>query len=146
MSHLSMTRSEREAFLAGLHVGILAVEGGDGRPPLTAPIWYGYEPGGDVFFVIGRTSQKARRLTAAGRASVCAQSEDAPYKYVTVEGPVAITDGVEPEQRRALAHRYLPAALADGYIAATADTEADTVTVHLTPRRWLTTDYAKQFG
>src|SRR6266540_1160953 len=126
MSHLSMTRSEREAFLAGLHVGILAVEGGDGRPPLTAPIWYGYEPGGDVFLVIGRTSQKARRLTAAGR--------------------VAITDGVEPEQRRALAHRHLPAALADGYIAATADTEADTVTVHLTPRRWLTTDYAKQFG
>ena len=36
MSH-SMNRAEREEFLAGLHVGVLSVDGGDATPPLTQP-------------------------------------------------------------------------------------------------------------
>ena len=40
---LSMTRAEREAFLAGVHVGVLSIPE-PGRGPLAAPIWYGYEP------------------------------------------------------------------------------------------------------
>ncbi|KPC91576.1 pyridoxamine 5'-phosphate oxidase, partial [Streptomyces sp. NRRL F-6602] len=31
---------EREEFLAGRHVAALAVERGDGRAPLTVPLWY----------------------------------------------------------------------------------------------------------
>ena len=46
MSH-SMNRAEREEFLAGLHVGVLSVDGGDGTPPLTVPVWYTYQPGGE---------------------------------------------------------------------------------------------------
>ena len=42
-----MTLDEREQFLADVHVGVVAVER-PGRAPLAVPIWYGYEPGGEV--------------------------------------------------------------------------------------------------
>jgi nitroimidazol reductase NimA-like FMN-containing flavoprotein (pyridoxamine 5'-phosphate oxidase superfamily) len=43
---VSMSAGEREAFLAEVHVGVLAVEGGPGRGPLVTPVWYSYRPGG----------------------------------------------------------------------------------------------------
>ena len=42
-----MTKEEREAFLADLHVGVFSVVA-EGATPITAPIWYSYEPGGTV--------------------------------------------------------------------------------------------------
>lgn len=44
---LAMSKTQREQFLAGLHVGVLAIPD-PGRGPLNAPIWYGYEPGGEI--------------------------------------------------------------------------------------------------
>ena len=44
---LAMTKQERETFLADLHVGIISIPE-DGRGPLTVPIWYSYEPGGEL--------------------------------------------------------------------------------------------------
>ena len=41
---LAMTKKEREAFLADLHVGVISIEQA-GSPPLTVPIWYDYQPG-----------------------------------------------------------------------------------------------------
>ena len=35
---LKMTKDEREAFLADLHVGVISIED-PGRGPLTVPIW-----------------------------------------------------------------------------------------------------------
>ncbi len=76
--------------------------------PLTVPVWYSYEPGGTVNVITGAQSRKGRCIAAAGRFSLCAQTEDPPYQYVTVEGPVAATDhAVDPDERRAMAHRYL---------------------------------------
>ena len=42
---LAMTKQEREAFLADLHVGVISIDEA-GRGPLTVPIWYDYQPGG----------------------------------------------------------------------------------------------------
>ena len=39
MGKLQMTRAEREAFLAGSHVGVISIEQPD-RPPPAVPIWY----------------------------------------------------------------------------------------------------------
>ena len=47
---LRMTKAEREEFLAALHVGIISIDE-PGRGPLTVPIWYGYEPGGELWIV-----------------------------------------------------------------------------------------------
>ncbi len=45
---MALTREEREQFLAEPHIAALAVDAGAGRAPLTVPIWYQYEPGGDA--------------------------------------------------------------------------------------------------
>ena len=63
-----MSEHERQEFLAGLHVGVISIERADG-PPLTVPIWYGYEPGGLVWIITGAESLKGRLLNAARRFS-----------------------------------------------------------------------------
>ena len=68
------------------------------------PIWYSYEPGGTMSFITGRTSRKAALIEREQRLSLCAQTEEAPYRYVTVEGPVvAVEDDIDPEERKAIA-------------------------------------------
>ena len=138
---LAMTKDEREAFLAGVHVGVISIED-PGRGPLTAPIWYGYDPGGDVWIVTGAESRKGKLLKAATRFSLVAQQEDPPYKYVSVEGPVtAIEDASGPEPTRVLAHRYLGKEMGDQYADSTS--HDGNICVRMKPERWLTVDYAK---
>jgi len=79
-----MTKEEREAFLADVHVAVISVEE-DGHGPLLVPIWYSYQPGGEVRIITGRMSRKEQLLERAGRFSLCVQSETLPYKYVSVE-------------------------------------------------------------
>jgi hypothetical protein len=57
----------------------------DGHGPLAVPIWYSYQPGGEVRIITGRTSRKGELLERAGRFSLCVQTETLPYKYVSVE-------------------------------------------------------------
>jgi nitroimidazol reductase NimA-like FMN-containing flavoprotein (pyridoxamine 5'-phosphate oxidase superfamily) len=143
---LTMTTTERETFLAGVHVGILSVEE-PGRGPLTVPVWYAYRPGGTVDVITGAQSAKAGRLRAAGRCSVCAQTEEPPYSYVSVEGPVSAEEStVSPDERRAMAYRYLGPEFGDLYLAATAEDAVQSIVFRMSPERWLTTDFSKQFG
>jgi nitroimidazol reductase NimA-like FMN-containing flavoprotein (pyridoxamine 5'-phosphate oxidase superfamily) len=143
---LTMTTTEREAFLAGVHVGVLSVDD-PGRGPLTVPVWYAYEPGGTVDIITGAHSAKARCLRAAGRFSLCAQTEAPPYSYVSVEGPIAAGERtVSPDERRAMAYRYLGPEFGDLYLTATAEDAAQSVLFRMSPVRWLTTDFSKQFG
>jgi len=140
---LTMTTGEREAFLAGLHVAVLSVDD-PGRGPHTIPVWYSYAPGGTVSVVTGGQSVKAQLLRAAGRFSLCVQSESMPYRYVSVEGPItALDEAVSDEERRALAQRYLGAEGGDLYVASTAGQAADSVAFRMAPERWRTSDYGK---
>jgi len=142
MADQRMTESERQEFLAGLHVGVLGLERPDG-PPLVVPVWYSYEPGGEVVVLTSAGSVKGRLAAAAGRGSLCAQQEELPYKYVTVEGPIEIDvlgddahAAVEP-----MAIRYLGDEMGRGYAAGSiAD---DEIRIRLRPERWLSVDYAK---
>jgi PPOX class probable F420-dependent enzyme len=134
-----MSQNEREEFLAGVHIAVLAVAR-EGGPPLVTPVWYRYSPGGEVELNTARDSEKGRLLAAAGRASLCAQSEALPYAYVTIEGPVEIAE-TTAEAREDIAVRYLGAELGAAYVASTAD--VDDVIVRLRPERWRTVDYAK---
>jgi nitroimidazol reductase NimA-like FMN-containing flavoprotein (pyridoxamine 5'-phosphate oxidase superfamily) len=141
-----MTVAEREAFLAGPHVGVLSVAD-PGHAPLIVPVWYTYEPGGLVSVVTGRSSRKAARVEAEQRFSLCAQTETAPYQYVSVEGPVARTEPtVTPEERRAVAYRYLGQELGDLYLASTEADAGESLVLRMRPERWLTVDYNKQFA
>jgi PPOX class probable F420-dependent enzyme len=137
-----MTRDEREAFLADTHVGVLAVaEPGCG--PCIVPVWYRYSPGDVVRITIGSTSRKAALLRAAGRASLCAQTETVPYKYVSVEGPIEIgTSDLEANQRE-MALRYLGQRLGERYLVATAAELRKEWLVILRPERWWSVDFSR---
>ncbi|MFI5316991.1 MAG: pyridoxamine 5'-phosphate oxidase family protein [Myxococcota bacterium] len=146
MADTRMSRAEREAFLADVRVGVLSISDGP-RGPLTVPVWYGYEPGRDLWFVTDRESRKGKRLLLVERVSLCVQTESAPYKYVSVEGPIAGIEIADLERhRRVLAHRYLGKDLGDGYLAASGADDDGSIVVRVRPERWLSVDYAKAFG
>ncbi|WP_066935526.1 pyridoxamine 5'-phosphate oxidase family protein [Streptomyces sp. NBRC 110611] len=139
-----MSVTAREEFLAGLHVGVVGVDDPRGESaPLLVPVWYGYQPGGEVIVQTGRESLKARLIRDAGRFSICVQSESAPYKYVSVEGPVvSVVDPVPAADREALARRYLDAETATDYLAANAHQLTEDVLIRMRPQRWRTADFA----
>ena len=88
-----------------------------GRGPLTAPVWYAYEPGGEVSIAIERSSRKMQLLEKGRRVSFCVQCETPPYKYVSVEGPVVDIDASDVERdERPMARRYLGEKRGDHYI------------------------------
>lgn len=139
MSELSMSRQEREEFLAALHVGVLAIDRSDG-PPLVTPMWYRYAPGGVVEFNTASSSEKANLLEHAAHASLCVQREALPYAYVTVEGPVDIGPA-DRAMRVDIATRYLGTETGTAYVDGSPD--ADDLVIRLHPARWRTTDFAK---
>jgi PPOX class probable F420-dependent enzyme len=145
---LRMTRAERESFLADVHVGVLSIPE-PGRGPLSAPIWYGYEPGGEIWVVTGRDSRKGRLLAKGVRVGFVVQTEQAPYRYVSVEGAVtSVAPSPGDREERQLAHRYLGREGGDAYVASTADRRAaePNILVRIRPERWLSVDYRKAWG
>ena len=143
---LAMTRRERENFLADLHVGVISIPD-EGRGPLTVPVWYAYEPGGDLRVITARTSRKGLLLEKVRRFSLCAQTEMPPYKYVSVEGPIVGVDAAHVDRDlRPLAHRYLGAEAGEAYITSTREEHVNNILVRMRPERWLTVDFAKAHG
>lgn len=116
-----------------------------GNVPLAVPIWYDYEPGGDLWVLTSPDSIKGRALSATGRFSLCAQTETPPYKYVTVEGTVSAVEESSPEASKHMAYRYLGPEFGDAYLEATAESEGSSKLYRLTPDRWYTVDYGKGF-
>lgn len=140
---LYMSKSQREAFLADTHVAIVSISD-DGRAPLTVPIWYTYEPGGDVLLVMSGTSRKAQLIRAAGRLSLCVQTETPPYEYVSIEGPATIEGPPDFERLvKPTAYRYLGEEMGAAYLELTKAERAGSVLVRVKPERWITVDYHK---
>ncbi|MFF4158732.1 pyridoxamine 5'-phosphate oxidase family protein [Streptomyces sp. NPDC001678] len=139
-----MPHSERERFLAEPRIGVLGVTDPRGeRAPLLVPIWYHYEPGGEVVVQTGREMVKTRLLRAAGRFSLCAQDDNRPYRYVSVEGPVvSVSDPADADLREAMAHRYLDPEEARAYLKATAHQLTEDVTFRMRPQHWRTANFA----
>jgi len=142
---LVMSVEERDQFLAGVHVGVLSVAAGDGRGPLAVPVWYDYQAGGQVSVITGRSSRKGRAIRAAGRMSLCAQDENPPYRYVSVEGPVVLEE-LDPAERLAMARRYLGPEGGDRYVASNPDPEREMVMFRMRPEHWVSVDYGKLAG
>jgi PPOX class probable F420-dependent enzyme len=137
----TMTPDEREKYLADVHVGVIAVER-PGRAPLSVPIWYGYEPGGEVVLWTESGSLKHRLIQAAGRFAITVQDEQPPYKYVTAEGDVTSIAPAQDADVRQIAIRYF------GDEAGNEFTDQNmtptSIVIRMRPRRWLSTDYSKE--
>lgn len=141
-----MTEQEREEFLAGLHVAVLSVARDDARPPLTVPVFYGYQPGGDISFFSGSHARKTPLIRKAGVLSLTVQREEPPYKYVTVEGTVVRTDQPpSAEQMLPVVRRYMPEEQAQGFVGSVLENpDIEYVLFTLRPDRWLTADFADE--
>ena len=137
---LAMTKSEREEFLKAVRVGVVSMNR-DNAGPLTAPIWYGYE-GEEVWFITGADSQKGKLMQMGDRISMVAQTETAPYQYVSVEGPIVSREPASNERdTKPMAIRYLGETAGTAYAAQSS--EAGQVLVKMKPEKWLTVDYSK---
>jgi Pyridoxamine 5'-phosphate oxidase len=138
MTQLSVR--DRELFLAEPHIAALSVSAGPDRGPLTIPIWYQYEPGGEAWILTGAASRKARLIEAAGRFSLMVERMSPTIRYVSVEGPVTRTVPVTDELLREITERYLPPEKVPGYLALAKAEFGPQVVIYLRPQRWLTSD------
>ncbi|MEV5597070.1 pyridoxamine 5'-phosphate oxidase family protein [Streptomyces sp. NPDC052496] len=138
---MPLSTEERAAFLAEPHIGALSVASGEAdRAPLTVPIWYAYEPGGDLWITTERDSRKNRLITAAGRFSLMVDRVTPTVRYVSVEGEVVSAEPSTDGELRAMAERYLPPEAAAAYLKDVLPTFGPSVTIRMRPRRWLSAD------
>ncbi|MFF1465514.1 pyridoxamine 5'-phosphate oxidase family protein [Streptomyces sp. NPDC058330] len=141
---MALTREEREQFLAEPHVAALAVEAGrQDRAPLTVPIWYQYEPGGEVWIMTGRHSRKGLAIAEAGRFGLMVDRVTPTVRYVSVEGPVVSTRPATREQLVEISSRYLPAEKVDAYVDFAWKEHGEQVVIRLRPERWLSSDLGR---
>jgi PPOX class probable F420-dependent enzyme len=112
----TMTDDERRAFLLeGTRTGKLAVTRKDGRPHVV-PIWFVLD-GDDVIFNTGRDTVKGKALLRDGRAALCVDDDRPPFAFVTVEGPVDVSDDLDEMLVWAtrIAGRYMGAEHAEAF-------------------------------
>ncbi|NKC00664.1 MAG: pyridoxamine 5'-phosphate oxidase [Pseudomonadales bacterium] len=139
---MNMTKPEREAFLRDVHVGVISIEI-EGSAPLSAPIWYDYDPAVGLWILTAPDSKKGKALAICNRFTLVAQTETAPaYQYVCVTGRVSEVRTANFEtDTRPMAERYLDSDTANAYLEMNAD-EVSNYYLML-PEQWLTFDYTK---
>jgi len=138
---LTMSAIDRERFLSDLHVGIISIPRA-AKGPLTVPIWYDYEPGGEVWVITDSDSIKGKLLTKASRISLCAQTETAPYQYVSIEGPFTTRPATQ-EELLAMAIRYLGEKQGQAYAENSSGGGEGSIIVSIAPETWFSVDYNK---
>ena len=101
--------------MTGTRAGKLATASPSGAPSV-APLWFTVD-GDDAVFSTGRDSIKGRHLAANPRAALTVDSDEFPYAYVSVRGPVTMTDDPDDllEWNARLAERYVPEGRAEEY-------------------------------
>ena len=137
------SKSERERFLDGRHVCILATIGPGGEPVLT-PIWYLYRDG-RILIRTGVQSIKALNVARDPRVTICVQDERPPYASITIHGRATIEkapDGLG----EVISRRYLGAVGGAAYmrLAREAVEQSEEITLVVTPGRVLSQDFAPE--
>ena len=140
MADSSLSVRDRESFLAEPHIAALSVSAGQGRGPLTVPIWYQYEPGGEAWVLTEAASRKARLIEAAGRFTLMVERLLPTARYVSVEGPVTRTIPETDELLQEITERYLPPEKVPAYLEFAKAELGKQVAIYLRPQRWLSSD------
>lgn len=142
---MALSREEREEFLAEPHVGALSVVERPDRAPLTVPIWYQYEPGGELWIATGPDARKTRAIRAAGHFGLMVERSAPTVRYVSVQGPVVRIEPGSPERSLELARRYIPAARVEEYLEFERTQVGAQVIVHMRPESWLSSDLGPEW-
>ncbi len=137
-----LSESDRQKFLADKRIAVLSVTADNGRPPASFPIWYDYEPGGQIRVNTSDSRRKARLIREAGTVTLVVQREEQPYQYVIVEGTVVDTAVPAPiEVREAIAIRYLGEEAGRAFVGGFDN--ADQVVFTIRPDRWSSADFSE---
>ena len=138
-----LSKTEREAFLRGRHVCVLATIGPDGQPILT-PIWYLYR-NGRILMRTGAQAIKTLNISRDPRVTVSVQDERPPYKSVTIYGTASI-ESQQPALGPKIARHYLGALGGAVYMRVARDAieESEEITLVVTPERFVTQDYSPE--
>ncbi|WP_329483663.1 hypothetical protein OG555_15915 [Kribbella sp. NBC_01484] len=142
----TMTKQQREEFLAGQHIGVVSVGRPDGLPPTTVPTFYAYEPGGTLTMFTntqGRTTARGEAIKSAGVVTFLVQEETWPAKYVAVEATLDSATRPTIEQMLTITRRYMPEEAAQQFAHAEVDNPDSTIVFFsFTPTRWFSGDYS----
>ncbi|MDT5013498.1 MAG: hypothetical protein QOH57_5115 [Mycobacterium sp.] len=137
---MALSKTEREEFLAEPHVAALSVSAGEGRAPLTIPIWYQYAPGGEPWILTGAESRKTQLIEAAGQFSLMVERSEPTVRYVTVDGPVSRIEPGGDELLVELTRRYLPPERVDTFLDFARAELGSQVVIAMKPQHWLSAD------
>lgn len=140
VAHMALSIRERERFLAEPHIGALSVVERPDRAPLTVPIWYHYEPGGELWVRTGPDSRKARAIRSAGRFSLLVQRSEPTVRYVSVEGPMTRTASAGRERAWEMAARYLPQDKVADFVEYEETQLGEHVAIYMQPEHWVSAD------
>jgi PPOX class probable F420-dependent enzyme len=89
-----MSDERRRRFLMeGTRTAVLSTVRKDGSPH-GAPIWFVLD-GDTVVFTTGRDTVKGRNLLRTGQAALTVDEPTPPFDFVTVRGPVEISEDLE---------------------------------------------------
>ena len=99
-----MSEHEMQAFLDEPRIGHMVTLQSDGSPQ-AAPIWYEYRDGQFQVWT-DRFTRRFKNISGDPRVSLSIASEDEPYRYVTVEGIVSVSEVHVKETALRLAERY----------------------------------------
>jgi hypothetical protein len=137
---MALSVEEREQFLAQPHIGALSVVEGPERAPLTVPIWYQYDPGGELWVRTAPGSRKARAIEAAGRFTMLVHRVEPTVRYVSVAGPVTRTAPDSHDRAWEMAARYLPPDKVTGFLEYERTQLGAHFVIAMRPERWLSAD------
>jgi hypothetical protein len=137
---MALSREDREQFLAEPHIAALSVTAGTGRGPLTVPIWYQYQPGGQPWVLTGTGSRKHRLIESAGHFTLMVERVEPTVRYVAVDGPVSRIEPGTDAMTEEMAYRYLSGEAAERYLQFARENLGDHVAIHLDPQHWLSAD------
>lgn len=141
-----MSRAECQEFLAGIHVGVVSVSDGE-RGPLSVPVWYVYEPGGEITLVTRPEARKAPLLQPGAPVAFLVQSEEMPPKYVSIQATVgSATPADIARDLKPIVRKYLGAEVGDAYVDNTRPNGTNEIVVRLRPRRWFSRDFGRSQG
>jgi PPOX class probable F420-dependent enzyme len=105
-----MNEDEVMAFLTSMpaHTGKVATVRADGRPHV-APVWYAVDGDGSIYFTTGADTVKGNNLTRTGYAAMSVDDERPPFSFVTLEGPVEMSDDLDAVRKWAtiIGGRYM---------------------------------------
>lgn|SRR5487761_21732 len=140
MADNRLSERERELFLSEPHIAALSVSDGQSRGPLTIPIWYQYQPGGEAWVLSEVDSRKVRLIEAAGRFTLMVDRVVPTTRYVSVEGPVTRMVPGTDEHLQEITGRYLSAEKVPAYIEFAKSELGEQIAIYMRPQRWLSSD------